>query len=385
MSEPAAVGAIAQSCTYFRNLIHRPIDQHIWRSLFLEKFDDPRPTYLLNGMDTNDYPWARVLQDRIRSETTLARRSKFRDLSLKDQARVLRVLTDTIFYSPMTSSLASSRDLQWVDGLVTSREILKGFHSDPHPSQLHAKLHVYWGSTTEEKQPSVSSRIRLASRTFVYDLRNYTSANLWGPFQDSPNAIVSWTHLNHLINVVSMNLEDIMELRDELRPPTGLSAVAPYTAPSVDPSSRDWAGIEGKWYRYRSFRIKHLAPLNTSILEEDDFQEAIRLIELDLRIKDIQPDSSYPTRPKLFFEGTSRSTQQGNETRVQGSVRMTSDGQVRWQYVSVYDGFTQWSSEGIQIGGVASAMGVIGAWTGSRHAEHDPVGPFWLWKVENFV
>lgn len=55
--------------------------------------------------------------------------------------------------------------------------------------------------------------------------------------------------------------------------------------------------------------------------------------------------------------------QQGNETRVRGSVRMTADGQVRWQYVislffysgnigrlnvlydnqvSVYDGFTQW-------------------------------------------
>lgn len=57
------------------------------------------------------------------------------------------------------------------------------------------------------------------------------------------------------------------------------------------------------------------------------------------------------------------------------------------------------SSEGIQVGSVASAIGVLGTWTGETHAEREPVGeylighglpslssvlligPFWLWKV----
>jgi hypothetical protein len=56
------------------------------------------------------------------------------------------------------------------------------------------------------------------------------------------------------------------------------------------------------------------------------------------------------------------------------------------------------SSNGIQLGGVRSASGVIGTWTGASHDEgalprvliisaeahcpaEDPAGPFWMWKV----
>lgn len=406
MSEPTAVSAMAQSCTYFRNLIHRPLDQHIWRSLYLVKFDDPKLTLSFNNSPPTDYPWARSFQDRVRAEILLTRRSKFHTLSHTDQDFVLRMLTDAVSFSPIAASLTSSQDLQWVKRLIVAGEVFKDFHLIPYPSQLHVRLHVYFGFTYEEGQPSVDSDARLASRTFVYDLRKYTRANLWGPFQvlstsqvrSASQVRVDWTYLDHMINVVAMNLEDLLELRDELRPPMGLGAVTAYSAPNTDPSSHDWAGIEGKWYRYVCFMdYRDLfalnfstpadnTPLNTSIFEDDDFQEAVRLIELDLRIVKKAADSQNPTRPILHFEGSSKNTtQQGNETRVRGTVQMTADGQVRWKYVSVYDGFTQWSSEGIQIGGVASAMGVVGTWTGARHSEHDPVGPFWLWKVENFV
>lgn len=255
MSEPTAVGAMAQSCTYFRNLIHRPPDQHIWRSLFLAKFDDPKLAYSLNSPASGDYPWARSLQDRVRSEVLLTRRSKFHTLSHTDQDFVLRILTDTVFFSPIAASSTSSRNLQWVKRLIVLGEVFKDFHSNPHPSQLHVRLHVYYGFTNEEGQSPLSSSARLASRTFVYDLRKYTSANSWGPFQTTSTrqVCVDWTYLDHMINVVAMNLEDILDLRDELRPPTGLTAVTSYSAPNVDPSSYDWAGIEGKWYRYVCF------------------------------------------------------------------------------------------------------------------------------------
>lgn len=41
----------------------------------------------------------------------------------------------------------------------------------------------------------------------------------------------------------------------------------------------------------------------------------------------------------------------------------------------------EWCTEGIQIGALGSALGVIGLWTGATHARTDPLGPFWLWKV----
>ena len=34
----------------------------------------------------------------------------------------------------------------------------------------------------------------------------------------------------------------------------------------------------------------------------------------------------------------------------------------------------EWVSEGIQVGGVASAMGILGMWTGAQHERMDPLG-----------
>ena len=36
----------------------------------------------------------------------------------------------------------------------------------------------------------------------------------------------------------------------------------------------------------------------------------------------------------------------------------------------------EWLSEGVQVGGVASAMGVLGLWTGAQHERMDPLGAF---------
>ena len=34
----------------------------------------------------------------------------------------------------------------------------------------------------------------------------------------------------------------------------------------------------------------------------------------------------------------------------------------------------EWSSEAVQLGGVGSAMGSIGLWTGANHEPDDPIG-----------
>ena len=49
-------------------------------------------------------------------------------------------------------------------------------------------------------------------------------------------------------------------------------------------------------------------------------------------------------------------------SRIRGSVRLTKEGEVRWQSVSVDGGEERWASEGIQVGGVGSGRGVLGHW-----------------------
>ena len=44
------------------------------------------------------------------------------------------------------------------------------------------------------------------------------------------------------------------------------------------------------------------------------------------------------------------------------------------QYSLVEDGTREWSTEGVQVGDVRSAMGVLGLWTGAQHEPMDPIG-----------
>lgn len=41
---------------------------------------------------------------------------------------------------------------------------------------------------------------------------------------------------------------------------------------------------------------------------------------------------------------------------------MTREGEVRWTTYSIFNGEERWKSEGIQLGGVRSARGVVGNW-----------------------
>lgn len=44
---------------------------------------------------------------------------------------------------------------------------------------------------------------------------------------------------------------------------------------------------------------------------------------------------------------------------------------------------TEWVSEGVQVGGPGSAMGVLGLWTGSLHERVDPLGECFRYSVCN--
>jgi hypothetical protein len=46
----------------------------------------------------------------------------------------------------------------------------------------------------------------------------------------------------------------------------------------------------------------------------------------------------------------------------QGTVRQTPEGQIRWTTFSIFHGEERWRSEGVQVGGLRSARGVLGNW-----------------------
>jgi len=82
-----------------------------------------------------------------------------------------------------------------------------------------------------------------------------------------------------------------------------------------------------------------------------------------------------------------------------GIVRQTPEGQIRWTTFSIFHGEERWRSEGIQVGGLRSARGVLGNWFDKYETSlrlpcwgsantlafrdynvHGPAGPTAFWK-----
>jgi len=88
--------------------------------------------------------------------------------------------------------------------------------------------------------------------------------------------------------------------------------------------------------------------------------------------------------PRLGFQGTftnaplhSAHVRRPSDRSIRGTVSLTPEGAVRWQYVIRYGGSDQWAMNGVQVGGPGSRKGVLGVWTSADRADEGPCGPFW--------
>ncbi|KAI0776991.1 hypothetical protein BD413DRAFT_468416 [Trametes elegans] len=156
-----------------------------------------------------------------------------------------------------------------------------------------------------------------------------------------------------------------------------------------DVDAWDWAGVTGVWKRcvcwmdYRDLILHNLS----GEFEDPHLAEAVRIVTMTLRITSYERSAlpQYAHLPTIHFVGqTTGGSTSGQPRSVKGSVGIVADGSVRWtvQVTSVEGGeVDEWVMEGVQVGGVASAMGVLGMWTGAHHERMDPLGPFWAWKV----
>ncbi|KAI0357274.1 hypothetical protein OH77DRAFT_1399499 [Trametes cingulata] len=162
-------------------------------------------------------------------------------------------------------------------------------------------------------------------------------------------------------------------------------------------NERDWAGVEGVhrrlvcWLGYEEL-LYHNA---FGGFDNPALSEAWIIVPLSLRITGYSPSPlpQHAARPTIHVSGSmggagwqgSGNVPPADEDvrRVHGSVSMLADGCVRWSLTSSFEDGTadEWASEAVQLGGVGSAAGALGMWTGAGHDEDDPLGVFWQWRV----
>ncbi|KXN81105.1 hypothetical protein AN958_06059 [Leucoagaricus sp. SymC.cos] len=415
---PYDVAAFSRTCRLAYELVQ---DEYLWQRLWHSySFDNPqlvletrRAVALIPAPESHPSSdgWKLEFTRRMRAELVATKtREQYALLSSRDKREALQVFVSVLeeslpafgtkVWDGTPVDLSCSENVCWVQRVLQKSRLIApvflSLEDEKEISELQARIRscmdeFEWGGKTRRATADRRNR----SRAFVYDLRNYGYTTAYGPYR--ADGRVNWTHVEHLVNVVLSNLNDLpSHIVTPARPPFGLDSLRPYTAPGKY-SPRDWAGVEGTWRRYVCFmdyRDLFDGPLHPKFFEDPRFREATRLIEVKLHIvprsqirhfpsSEILDESTSPIHPTTFFVGSSKGAN-GNEATIEGFVWVASDRTVRWKLkVSIYDHSPQWSSTGVQIGDVGSARGVAGVWTTTLHEQGDPVGPFWLWKVED--
>ncbi|KAL8874377.1 MAG: hypothetical protein Q9174_000276 [Haloplaca sp. 1 TL-2023] len=273
--------------------------------------------------------------------------------------------------------------------------------------RLSAKLHCLYGRPIQHlPRPSASSHghdlrtnrgvtVHPYARSIVYDLRQHTERTLWGPFDDSGSHNVDWEKIEALMIILSYNIRlfsdryglvnsALVPLWDE-----PFAGATPYSLrplpldpgiirePSLPLNLRDPYNVGGTWMRvvcfldYRAlftFNFSEDQPAPGKPRPAIDTEEAIRFIVVELEVTEIeQPGASDgQSLPIVHFSGRSTSAlppvDPNANSKIRGTVRLTRENEVRWTTFSVFHGEERWRSEGIQVGGVQAARGVIGFW-----------------------
>ncbi|KAF5694593.1 hypothetical protein FDENT_1027 [Fusarium denticulatum] len=240
----------------------------------------------------------------------------------------------------------------------------------------------------------------------VYDLRQFTQNTGWGPFQDDDTFNVDWEKVEAILIVLGHNIGarcQIARLFAEVwdSPFSGSfqnSFVAPPPRDITSLEARDPYGVTGTC-DFFAFNFGDPELLITSDAPRPplDVGEATRLIMMKVNVTSIEepgPEDGQEL-PVVHFRGVSRSLDDSFDDNansniraranirtfnVKGTVRLTKEGEVRWTTFSIFHGVERWRSEGVQIGGVRSARGVVGNWFDSDYDVHGPAGPTAFWK-----
>ena len=300
--DPRDISQAAKSGRVFRNVVYGVHKQSFWRVLYLiQPLDDPRhtvthlctpracvadpgrltaPTSSVEKCMVKSYriDWCKDLQ-RILHAAAVARNI---GLCRKGElAEVLQTLLDVATNLPSVpfDGARESHNIVWLVDLLGDGAFLDTLERMPpwqltlEEKQLLAKLHVWIGLTPKDTEDMEK---RTAMRALVYNLRNYTLSNAYGPFFKDGSMRVDWVAVQALAHVYEMLQADIsshasdsdtedngdsdddndLDGGGERKPdawafatgarlPLCQSVIPPGT--DLAQTDSDWAGVEGLW------------------------------------------------------------------------------------------------------------------------------------------
>ncbi|KAL8771829.1 MAG: hypothetical protein Q9209_002767 [Squamulea sp. 1 TL-2023] len=293
--------------------------------------------------------------------------------------------------------------------------------------RLSAKLHCLYGvpiqclripessSSSDQGGFCFNAEVNMHpfARSRVYDLRQHSEGTLWGPFVNDGSQSADWEKIEAIMIILNYNVHMFTDkygtLCSNLIPPWDkpFVGVTPDSLnlhpskssierpPSLPEDLQDPYNVSGTWMRvvcfldYRelfTFNFSEDQPLPGQPRPPIDTEEAIRFIIVKLQVTKIEKPGENDGQglPVVHFKGSSNSAlppvDYNANSKIRGSVRLTPEGEVRWTTFSVFHGEERWRSEGIQLGGVRAARGILGYWFDKDFDEYGPAGPTAFWK-----
>lgn len=403
-----------------------------WRELYLSlPLDDPRKCVNWLGIPRSSpsegegtIDWEKEVQDVIRTRTVVESIERCR--GEEELRRVLRTLIRLVEWVPPSEGVGEgvagdlATNLVWVPVVVgeflncVERGVASVPDSSPSSSaftqnrwklppsdqwtkptkQLHAQLHTSYGLTRRD----LAKRRRVSSRAWVYDMRNYTPENEYGPLCDGEEGkVVDWEFLEKVHHVLSMqvvweNVRGWVErglFEDDGDEAAGFEYMIyplsmPFTqvvirgeqgeggdmrgVPMVEvdeeggdtPEGADWAAIEGNWtvcfcfcdHRelIGAYYILHVPPkYSTEFIAEYNGSEDengnlnISVFEDEeftevfrkLEVKlKVTRVANDPDHPGRPIIGFLGEMRAPSNSTMYGCVQLTADNHLKWQFVS---------------------------------------------------
>ena len=231
--------------------------------------------------------------------------------------------------------------------------------------QMSAKLHCLHGKAIEEDSPALGAIMYPYACSKVYDLRNYTTNTMWGPFKDDGSEEVDWEMAEAIMIVLAHNLRQCRVFTHRFIQPIWnlpFSGIASnsyivkedlHQLPTPHSMLEDPYGINGTWMRvvcFLDYTELFAYNFSTEAIARDhprpplSTDEAIRMIVMHIKITKIEPPGPNDGQalPVVHFHGNSRPRyahwDRNAIAHVRGYVRLTKEGQVQWTTFSIYHG-----------------------------------------------
>lgn len=246
---------------------------------------------------------------------------------------------------------------------------------DPETRQKSARLHCIHGIPSDTTGRRILSTHPFA-RSCVYDLRNYTRRSRWGPFRNDNSMRVDWEVIESIMIVLGYNnrlcsrrymdrftlpwsspFANIFQDRFVSLPSTTSTPPAPSLVlePSLPLELQDPYNISGIWARVVCFLdyddLHHFNFSTTAVRTPEGqpyppitMEEAIRHILMRLTVTAVTTPGKNDdqTMPVVHFKGKARAVDTNMDSNanssILGCVRTTSEGEIRWSTVWVFNG-----------------------------------------------